>query len=127
MVRTSSAEVLLSGPRGRRLCWDAVALQSFVRTGRSELFVVAYDGNVDHVLSALEHDMAETDISLLASRTDIALLELVAKSVAAARYWQPPDEEDRALTDERVVHLLRPVAEAIARAPAPVGGVSDLV
>ena len=47
------AEELLSGPRGRRLCWSALDAQSFQRTGRCELHMIE-DGGSGLILPALQ-------------------------------------------------------------------------
>ncbi|MDA8297812.1 MAG: hypothetical protein M0004_14735 [Actinomycetota bacterium] len=112
------AEALLSGPRGRRLCWIALDEQSFERTGRYQLRALEY-GGTERILPILRSVLAEADLAEYASSDDVVdLLELVANSVDSARYWQEPDEIDAALTDPELIDLLAPVAEAIARAPA---------
>jgi hypothetical protein len=47
-----------------------------------------------------------------------ALLTALADTVASARYWQEPDQEDRNLATQAVRDALRPVAAAVAAAPA---------
>lgn len=119
MPSASRAELLLAGPRGRRLCWAAVEEQSFARTGRNQLFRAEVDGGVERIRATLRRVLADTDLSLLSGWTDeITLVHLVASSVDSASYYQDPDELDRALTDEAVVHTLLPVADAIGGAPA---------
>ena len=88
------AEELLSGPRGRRLCWSALDAQSFQRTGRCELHRIE-DGGRGRVLPALQRVIAETDLGRFASSGDVVgFLELASDSVDRARYWQEPDEVD---------------------------------
>lgn len=57
---------------------------------------------------------------------DVVLLEVLAYSVGAARYWQDPDEVDVALNDQAVIATLSPVAEAIGNAPASQWWPSDI-
>lgn len=119
VANTSPGESLLDGPRGRRLCWTAVNEQSFTRTGRRQLGFLELEGGADHALRLLKRELAATDLSKLSSCTDdVALLDLVADSVDAARYWQNPDELDLLLADRRIAAALAPVAEAICQAPA---------
>ncbi|GAA4867593.1 hypothetical protein [Saccharopolyspora cebuensis] len=85
----SFADVLLSGPRGRRLCWCAAG-------GRLD------PGAADAVL---HRDVEVSD-----------LLVAFADSVACAMYWQEPDDVDLALAAPEAVRELRPAAEAVAAA-----------
>lgn len=118
MPAVSLADALLSGPRGRRLCWGALDAQSFERTGRYQLRGVR-DGGAARILPVLQSVVAESDLEKCASSSDdVGLLELVADSVDCARYWQEPDEVDAALADPYLIDVLRPAAEAIASAPA---------
>lgn len=119
MVDTSPADRLLSGPRGRRLCWLCVDEQSYSRTGRYQLREVARDARAEAVLSTLKRVLADSELSQFSMWTDdVTLLSVVAESVDSARYWQDPDELDRALTNREVIETLRPVAQAIGDAPA---------
>jgi hypothetical protein len=118
MSDVSGADVL-AGPRGRRMCWVAVDEQSFERTGRYQLRGVDHDAPEELILSALTRVLADTDLSRFSSWDDeVALLHLVAESVCSARYWQDPDELDRALADERLTVALGPVAEALGSSSA---------
>lgn len=119
MVDSSPAEMLLAGPRGRRLCWICVDEQSFARTGRYQLRSVERDGQAEAVLSTLQRVLADTDLSQFATWTDnVTLLHVVAASVDSARYWQEPDELDLALVGQGIIDALRPVAEAVTGALA---------
>ena len=121
------AEELLSGPRGRRLCWSALDAQSFQRTGRCELHRIE-DGGRGRVLPALQRVIAETDLGRFASSGDVVgFLELASDSVDRARYWQEPDEVDEALADQELIDVLRPVAEAITGSPASAWWSSGIV
>lgn len=119
MASMSRAEMLLAGPRGRRLCWVAVDEQSAARTGRYQLRHVQYDTDADRIHSELRRVLTNTDLSLFSDwANQVTLIELVAESVVRARYWQNPDELDRALVNGEMVEALHPVAEALAAAPA---------
>ena len=48
--------------------------------------------------------------------SDVDLVEPLAESVAAARYWQGPDAVDQALAHPEVADELRPVAHAVVGA-----------
>jgi len=111
--------MLLAGPRGRRLCWLCIDEQSFARTGRYQLRSVARDGQAEAVLSTLRRVVSDTDLSQFSTWTDgVTLLHVVADSVGSARYWQDPDELDRALANQQVIETLQPAAKAIGDAPA---------
>lgn len=100
---------VLAGPRGRRFCAEqAAAAREAVRrelhAGTPERLAALLDGvgcGADGV------DLGEP-----------ALLAALADAVAFARYWEPPDEQDRLVADPRVVAALRPVADAVAASPA---------
>lgn len=119
MGHAPPAEMLLAGPRGRRLCWLALDDQSYARTGRHQLRPLELGAPIEVVLSTLQRAVADTDLDRLATWSDeVTSLELVADSVASARYWQDPDEIDRALATRQAIEALRAVAEAIGGAPA---------
>jgi hypothetical protein len=100
------ARLLLSGPRGRRLCFQLLGHPPF-RHGRPA-----------------SHD-AVTDLQAALRRTDLAdvgrpdrLATALVTSVDSARYWQEPDHEDVVLADDVVAAELAPVAHAVVRSPA---------
>ena len=51
-------------------------------------------------------------------RDPLAFVEPMDWSVSNAMYWQPPHEEDVVAADPGVIAALRPVADAVAAAPA---------
>ena len=55
---------------------------------------------------------------MAATIDDLALLTALAETVDRAKYWGPPDKEDRALNDPAVQEALLPIAEAVTGTPA---------
>jgi hypothetical protein len=103
---TGRADVLLSGPRGRRLCLELVLESAPAARGRAD------SGSLADAVGAL-------DLPALAATRDPAdLLPALQRSVDEARYWQEPDDDDLRLADPQVAAALRPVAEAVAAAAA---------
>ncbi len=123
---TDLAAALLAGPRGRRLLSAFVSadVESWVWPAwRHDVGVVGYHPLPDDLRAELRERLRRTvdavDLDAVAALADPRdLLPAFADSVAAARYWQDPDAEDRALDDPEVVDLLRPVADAVARSAA---------
>lgn len=86
MPGVSRADALVSGPRGRRLCWNALDAQSFERTGRYQLRGVG-DGGTARILRVLQSIDADSDLEKYASSSDVVgFLEFVADSVDRARH-----------------------------------------
>jgi hypothetical protein len=69
----------------------------------------------DVLIRALE---AVDPTPVYAWRDPLAFLQPMDLSVSNAMYWQPPHEEDVVAADPGVVAALRPVADAVAAAPA---------
>ncbi len=68
--------------------------------------------------SALVAALGEVDPAPLSTWADpVSFTGAVGDSVDRAMYWQPPDEQDVIAAEPAIVHALRPVAAAIARAP----------
>lgn len=110
------SRVLLSGPRGRRMCLSVLAavdqsLWSLVRhvdMGRAE----------PDATSRLAEALSAPGLLDIAREADgDSLRAALTESVDAARYWQAPDETDRVLNDARVRDALVPVAEVVASLP----------
>ena len=99
------AEEWVAGPRGRRLCFSAVAGRRFTWPGASPRAIVD-----------LLQDR-EDEVAALAGWGEAALLEPLADSVDRAMYWQEPDEIDQALAAAEVGPALLPAARALASAP----------
>lgn len=105
----SPAETLLSGPRGRALCWAVLRDGS---RGHAEFGEPARSGVLARVTAA--------DLAALAAASDeLSLWTELADVVGRAVYWQQPFDAatDRVLADEAVRAALLPVAEAITAAP----------
>jgi hypothetical protein len=125
VTERGTREDLLDGPRGRRLCWIAVEQHAYARTGRGPFWDVISEP--EPMLTELRRVLRTTDLAEFSTITDdVALLNFVGESVATARYWQDPDEEDRALCHPDFITELQPVADAIAAAPASAWWPSDL-
>ena len=106
MTDEERARLLLSGPRGRRLCFQLLGNPPFWH-GRP----APHDAVAD-----LQAALRRTDLDDV-GRPDRLAAALVA-SVDSARYWQEPDHEDVLLADDVVAAELAPVAGAVVRAPA---------
>ena len=98
MSEPANVADLSRGPRGRRLCHE-------LRRGGPD------SGSPDAGIP----DSGSPDTVGPGSR---ALLNALADTVASARYWQEPDQEDRDLATPAAGDTLRPVAGAVAAAPA---------
>ena len=113
---TRRADQLLAGPRGRRLCAE---------------LLVGPDGGLGPpwhwqlTVSEIAPARARDDVRAALAATDLTtvaehrrLHDALLAAVDSTRYWQEPFEVDRVLADDTVAQLLRPVAEAVAAAPA---------
>ncbi|WP_432544467.1 hypothetical protein [Kineococcus sp. SYSU DK002] len=118
---------LLTGPRGRRLLSalvdEATGGEPWAWPAREHdgapLSEPLPEPLTAVVRERLERAVAAVDLDALGARTDPrGLLPAFAESVGAARYWQDPDAEDRALADPGVAGALRPVARAVAGSAA---------
>jgi SAM-dependent methyltransferase len=116
-MASDAAADLLSGPRGRRLCWTLLGDSDHPGWARVQRGILGRD------LAGLAGELAAcvtlTDLTRISATTDgLALLAALGEPVTLARYWGPPDEEDRALSDPAVREALLPVARAVTAAPA---------
>ena len=118
---TSRAQLLLSGPRGRRLCLELVHA---VTGGYGWPALTWSDGPDGYpigrfepaaVRALLEADVVATDPGAIVRPE--RLLDALLASVDQARYWQPPDDADHVLAEPEVAAALLPVAEAVVQAP----------
>lgn len=116
MEWADAAEDLLSGPRGRRLCWsllDAGDCPGWDRVWRGGM-----SGDLAGLTADLAARVAMTDLDAIAASPDeLSLLGALAEPVATAMYWQEP-VGDQALADPAVREVLLPVAQAVTAAPA---------
>jgi hypothetical protein len=111
-VAALTADDLLIGPRGRGLC-TAVAHRL-----NQELWWASQAGDTaerDVLIRALE---AVDPTPVYAWRDPLAFVEPMDWSVSNAMYWQPPHEADVVAAAPGVIAALRPVADAVATAPA---------
>jgi hypothetical protein len=124
VITDDLAGQLLRGPRGRRLL-SAVVGEA---TEGTEPWIWPAWGHddgapLDDVLEELQRRLgravAAVDLDAVSARRDPRdLWSPLADAVCSARYWQHPDVEDRALAEEAVASLLRPVAQAVAASEA---------
>ena len=121
---TSRADALLSGPRGRRLCLGLVLdpeVPGWPKLTWTDGPAGHPVGRVDptEARQALAAAVAALDVVSIARTTDpLAFLPALLAAVDSARYWQEPFDTDALLDDPAVAAELRPVAEAVAVAPA---------
>jgi hypothetical protein len=72
-------------------------------------------GDLGGLTGELAACVALTDLTSISATTDdLALLAALGEPVNLARYWGPPDGEDRALSDPAVREALLPVARVVA-------------
>ncbi|RZS82834.1 hypothetical protein EV189_3229 [Motilibacter rhizosphaerae] len=70
-------------------------------------------------MAALAAAVASVDVDGIARCSAVRdLLPALDMAVSFARYWQEPDEDDLALHSALLARVLRPVADAVAAAPA---------
>jgi hypothetical protein len=110
------AELLLEGPRGRRLCWSLIDPGDY--PGWDRVARGADAGDLTGLTDELTACVAHTDIESRVTRAgELALLAVLAEPVMAARYWQEPEDEDIALAAPGVRDALLPIARAVTAAP----------
>jgi hypothetical protein len=96
-----AAEGLLSGPRGRRLCWTL--LDAGDHPGWARVRQGGFAGDLTGLTRKLATCVSLADLAHIAATIDdLALLTALAETVDRARYWGAPDKEDRALSDPAV-------------------------
>lgn len=116
----SAAETLLSGPRGRRLCWTLVwnrmAGENPAPAWDRVWEATAVTGDLSGRVTELASCVALADPASMAAG-EPALLAALGWVTDTAAYWGEPDTEDRALGHDAVREALLPIAEAITAAP----------
>jgi hypothetical protein len=112
-----AAKDLLTGPRGRRLCWSLLDADGDPAWER--VWDGAMAGNLAGLTGELAASVALTDLDAIAATADeLVLLAALVQPVETAMYWQEPDDLDQALADPAVWEALLPVARAVTAAPA---------
>lgn len=113
-VASDHVLALLGGPRGRRMCVEALE-----EVSSASIWTLSCAARRPAEVSAeLTDTITRSDLGLLAARRDaLSLLPALAATVDAAAYWQS-DEFDSLLAQPDVIEALVAVAEAIDRAPA---------
>lgn len=100
---------LLSGPRGRRLCWTlAVNAQKTVPEWAWE----AADEPSPMTVDSACQELGRVDTERLAGDYESVMVALVV-TVNSAWYWQAPDEVDQLLRHPRIQAALEPLAHAV--------------
>ncbi|WP_247046081.1 hypothetical protein [Arthrobacter rhizosphaerae] len=134
----SKTDVLLSGPRGRRLCLElAMLLDPGVReqalglayhldagTGTSRVMLTAVSSGEASAQNEAQHAVPSPE-QLAARLGSLAFSDLsgdriqaaLERSVDSARYWQEPDGEDVLGLLPAITAALVPVAEQLLTAP----------
>jgi len=110
---------LLAGPRGRVLCM-AVAHRLDQRVWSAWLHATWHPAAASRLADLVRALEAIDPEPVHAWRDSMAFLEPVDETVSHAMYWQPPHDQDVIASDPAVVVALRPIAGAIATAPATV-------
>ena len=111
-------EQLLSGPRGRRLCWGLVAEQAIALPSWRARWQWEEAGTPAQLAQELREAVEASDFAAIAgTNAEFDLLGPFAASVNAAMHWQPSDQVDQGLEDPGVADALRPVAGVVAHAP----------
>lgn len=142
---TLQGEVLLEGPRGRRLClelamelnqdirtavfWLGYELDSGRGTSRVLLTMVSGEDSVADQAAASNSGTSEDQLAAALTALDSTSLSdssslsgtmiqlALERSVDTARYWQPPDGEDVLAALPAVRAALLPLADRVLRAP----------
>ena len=105
-LSTPTAAELVAGPRGRRLCWELLDAQRRRFRG----------AGVDLASVRQCVEQAVTDLGGDQRESSVALFKALRRSVDAAMYWQPPDDDDALLRDPDLSTAIAPVAEALLQA-----------
>jgi hypothetical protein len=117
-----SAEALLTGPRGRHLCWSILssAMSDSVETAAwDRIWDAAHAGDLADRTDDLAVTVTHANPEALADATDaLVLVPALAETAGMAMYWQKPDPVDWALNDHQVQESLLPIARAVAQSPA---------
>lgn len=132
---TSSAELLLEGPRGRRLCLElAMELDQDVRSaalglahdldsgkGTSRVHLTSSStgpGVAEPPVPSLD-ELVDSLAALKLSGLDAPSLQLALQcAVDNARYWQPPDGEDVLAALPEITSALSRIAGQVVTAPS---------
>lgn len=114
-------QLLLEGPRGRRLCLDYASRQPHVAEligfyafhhfeERSTVIVIG-DGEHAPIPDPSVGDIAQALASASGTPVDDdALAAALRVTVDVARYWQEPDTLDRLAAEPQIIEALRPLA-----------------
>ena len=137
---TPRTDVLLSGPRGRRLCLElamlldlgvrehalGLAYQLDAGTGTSRVILTAVSSSDDAAAQIKDQNAVPSSEQLAARLSSLAFSDLssdliqaaLERSVDTARYWQEPDGEDALTGLPAISSALVPIAEQLLAASA---------
>lgn len=104
-----TVSLLLNSPRGRFFCADV----GYACSDDERASHYRRPQTPDDALEVLE----DVDVRAIARLSEIDLLDALALATDFARYWQPPDEEDRMFACPEIVAALRPIARAVLATP----------
>jgi len=113
-----SAETLLSGTRGRALCWTLLwhLVSREPVPAWSRVWEAGLTGDLSGHLGDLAACVALVD-PVAAAADEAALLKAFRWVVDTAAYWQAPEPEGTALANHAVAEALLPLADMVAAAP----------
>ncbi|MEW1708049.1 hypothetical protein AB0230_12525 [Microbacterium sp. NPDC089190] len=120
------SEMLLDGPRGRRLCLeyacrdprlaDLVSSYAFHHRDERSTVIAFDDGERAPIPDPGVGDIADVLAAASAAPLDdVALAAALRATVDVARYWQEPDTLDGLCSDPRVIGALSPLARDLLR------------
>ncbi len=98
------AGVLMTGPRGRYLCWSVLwsAMADAPETqGWDRVWEAAHAGDLSGRAGDLAATVALADLDALAAADELVLVPVLADAAAMAMYWQEPDPVGAPVTARR--------------------------
>ena len=102
---------LLTGPRGRDFV--AAVASRCSNAVRPALYEAARNPHDEDAVRALARALSDVDLRCLSGLSVLEVYEALAESVADARYWQEPFEEDQVLASPRLDGILDPIGERV--------------
>lgn len=112
----SDANVVLSSPRGRRLCGEVAA--NCHEAVRTPLFHASQKPADRDARRRLTEELEQIDPASVSALSEVTVTECLADAVSNARYWQEPDETDVVLAYDEVLSALTPIAQSLLAATA---------
>ncbi|WP_069163409.1 hypothetical protein [Nocardia altamirensis] len=115
-----TAELIISCPRGRRVCAELVAECDGGFLGRvweAAGRIAGRDGSSGDPAAGVAAAIQAFGADAIERLSEEIVVGAVAEATDFARYWQEPDEFDRVYAQPSVVTALRSVADALVRSP----------